>query len=94
MAVKFDGNFTLEELELAMLDKEAAANELTALDNNDDENDPQTLPTFKKLGPGKRPKPIHLINRNDDPPANTKLVCSGIVFVSGEKTSVSAFRDK
>lgn len=94
MAIEIDGTYTLEKLESALLNKEAAANELTALDNNDDENDPQTLPTFKKLGPGKRPKPIHLINRNDDPPANTKPVCSGIVFVSGEKTSVSAFRDK
>lgn len=92
--VEIDGNYTLEELESAILNKEAAANELKDLDNNGDEDEPQTLATFKKLGPGKRPKPIHLISGNDVAPAKTKLVCSGTVFVEGATTLISAFREK
>ena len=94
MSVEIDGSYTLEDLESAILDKEAAANELTILDNNDNETDPRTLATFKKLGPGKRPKPIHLVSSTDTQPANTKLVCSGTVYSRGAKIVVSAFRDK
>ena len=94
MEKKIDGNYTISELESAILIKEAAGNELTALNNNDDQKNPITLATFKELAPGKRPKALHLINSTDAPPSNTKFVCSGIVFISGEKTSVSAFRDK
>ncbi len=94
MSVEIDGTYTLEELESAILDKEAAANELTILDNNDDVSDPKTLATFKKLGPGKRPKPIHLVSSTDPQPANTKLVCSGTVYTSGAKIVVAAYRDK
>jgi hypothetical protein len=94
MPVQIDGSYTLEELESAILHKEAAANEIITLDNNDDENDPQTLATFKKLGPGKRPKPIHLVGSTNTQPTNTKLVCSGTVYADGGKIVVSAYRDK
>ena len=94
METEIDGNYTLDELESAILDEEAAGNELIALDNNGDKDDPKTFATFKELPPGKRPKPLHLVNSNDPPPPKTKLVCSGIVYVSGDKNSVTAFRDK
>ena len=93
MALDIDGNYTLEELESALLNKEAAANELTALENNDDKDNPLTLATFKKLKPGKRPKPLHLVEANEIPPAGTTLICSGTVFVQGKQTEVAALRD-
>jgi hypothetical protein len=85
--------YTLEELESALLNKQAAANKLTALDNNGDPKNPLTEATFTKLGPGKRPKPLHLALEGTNPPAGTVLVCSGTVFISGQKTDVSAFRE-
>ena len=94
MEKKIDGNYTISELESAILIKEAAANELTALDNNDDQENPLTIATFNELDLGNSPAVLHLINSTDAPPSNTKFVCSGIVFISGNKTSISAFRDK
>jgi hypothetical protein len=94
MATKIDGTYSLEELESAILNKEAAANELTALDNNHNADKPLTLATFKKLGPGKRPKPLHLVEINAAPPSGTTPVCSGIVFINGETAEIAAFRNK
>lgn len=93
METEIDGNYTLAELESCILLKEAAANELIALNNNADQANPLTLATFQKLGPGQRPKPIHVVESNATPPPGTNFVCSGIVFIKGVQTDVSAFRD-
>ncbi len=91
--MKADGSQTLSDQESALQFKERAGNELTALEK-DDKNRPMNLATFKRLPPGSRPKPLHLVLAADPQPPMTVLVLSCNIFVEGDAQDVNAYREQ
>lgn len=90
--VEIDGKNDLQQITGQIAGEEAGGSEFVSSSISFHEGKVTNLAKFKELPPGTRPKALSLVKQGTAPPANTKVVWSGVMLVTGTNTAVQAYR--